>query len=280
MRNEILNCEAEIMEFFGVKTFPFSTSVGIDHILITDVAKSIQMKMALAVSGRQFCVLTGQPGTGKSTLLRHFATKVLDHDCTDVIYIAESSLTPRRLYAYALRALGLEPKFYRGDSKHLLHEKIKGLTSRAGHRVCLILDEAHLLCKETAQEVRFLLNYAYDEQSLVSLILSGQDELWDILKRPENQAISQRIDYVGRTAPLSEDECRQYIDLRLSDADYRGPKLWTEDGLQRIIELSGGCMRRINKLCSHAMLYCALRKKLPADGALIDLIAGQELPNL
>ncbi len=110
--------------------------------------------------------------------------------------------------------------------------------------------------------------------------LKRQEELWDILRRPENRAISRRADYAGRTVPLNEDECRQYIDLRLSEVDYRGPALWTDDGLQRIIKLSGGCMRCINKICAHVMLHCALRKELPADGALIDLIAGQELPGL
>ena len=270
-----LSADKKILQFFGIKRMPFTTQIEVDNLLETKAMRGHELKMSLAVKNHEFLVLLGQPGCGKSTLLRHFVAK-LNQSETTIIYISESQLSPRWLYGNSLISLGLEPKFYRGDSKRALNVKLEELLN-AGKQILVIVDEAHLTCSETLQEIRFFLNSSqFDAGSNVSLILAGQNELMNILKRPQNIAINQRIDYVCHLDPLSKEECKEYIDLRLKDVNCTQEFL-TPDAFDRVFDLSQGCMRIVNKICKHVMLYSAYKNKLPADVELIDEIAVQEM---
>ena len=96
-----------------------------------------------------------------------------------LLYLSDSKLTPRWLYAGLLDQMGLESRFYRGDSKRQLQKEIENVRTVQKKKVVFVLDEAHLLGKETLEEFRFLLNYRFDSASPMSLILVGQTELWD-----------------------------------------------------------------------------------------------------
>ena len=110
-----------------------------------------------------------------------------------VIYI-EFKLTPRWFYKGLLDQLGIESKFYRGDAKRQLHKEIEILRGVQKKQVVCVLDEAHLLEKETLEEFRFLLNFKFDSMNPMSLILIGQTELWDKGKLQRYTAIRQRVD--------------------------------------------------------------------------------------
>ena len=115
------------------------------------------------------------------------------------MYLSDSKLTPRWLYAGLLDQMGLESHFYRGDSKRQLQKEIENVRSVQKKRVVCVLDEAHLLGKETLEEFRFLLNYRFDSASPMSLILVGQTELWEQKLRLQSYAaIRQRIDMNGK----------------------------------------------------------------------------------
>lgn len=134
-----------------------------------------------------------EPGCGKSTLIRMFDHSLPKERYT-LLYLSDSKLTPRWLYAGLLDQLGLESRFYRGDSKRNLQRAIEQ-TKAAHKKVVCVLDEAHLLDKETLEEFRFLLNYQYDSESPMALILVGQMELWkQKLRLQRYAAIRQRID--------------------------------------------------------------------------------------
>ena len=274
--------KTEILDFFKIQRLPFDNAPSVDDIMTTALTDAIEIKLSMALYERKFAVLTGLPGSGKSTLLRHFATKIANPADTKIIYITESRLSPRWLYSDALRTVGLAPKFYRGDCRRMLQQKITDLTTRCNTSVCLIIDEAHLLDKELLQEVRYFLNFSvseeagYDSQSMVSLILAGQEELWTKLKNPDNAAILQRIDFVCRTKFLNRDESAQYIKKRMAEVGFSA-ELLTPAAQDRVFEYSGGCMRIINKLCLHIVMYGAKAKQLPVDLPLVDQIIEQEM---
>lgn len=124
-----------------------------------------------------FAVVIADPGCGKSTLIRMFESR-FPKDKYMLLYLSDSKLTPRWLYAGLLDHMGLEARFYQGDSKRQLQKEIETVRTVQKKKVVFVLDEAHLLGKEILEEFRFLLNYRFDSASPMSLILVGQIELW------------------------------------------------------------------------------------------------------
>lgn len=110
------------------------------------------------------------------------------------MYISDSALTPRNFYWEILNQLGCECKFYRSDAKRQLNKEIMNLIDIHKKIPVIITDEAHLLTREMLEEIRFLLNYRMDSYNPMSLILVGQSELRDTLKKQIYEAIYQRID--------------------------------------------------------------------------------------
>lgn len=141
-----------------------------------------------------FAVVTADPGCGKSTLIRRFYSELPKEDYS-VLYLSDSKLTPRWFYKGLLDQLGLESRFYRGDSKRQLQQEIEIIRGVQHKKVVCILDEAHLIEKETLEEFRFLLNYRFDSMSPMAVVLVGQTELWENkLKLQRYAAICQCID--------------------------------------------------------------------------------------
>ena len=129
-----------------------------------------------------------------------------------ILYLSDSKLTPRWFYKGLLDQLGLESRFYRGDSKRQLQQEIEVIRGVQRKKVVCILDEAHLLEKETLEEFRFLLNYRFDSMSPMALVLVGQTELWENkLKLQRYAAIRQRIDMYCTLPHLDRSETEQYI---------------------------------------------------------------------
>lgn len=139
-------------EFFELMHTPFTRDIPADRQL--------------------FAVVIADPGCGKSTLIRMFESR-LPKDKYMLLYLSDLKLTPRWLYAGLLDQMGLEARFYRGDSKRQLQKEIETVRTVQKKKVVFVLDEAHLLEKETLEEFRFLLNYRFDSASPMSLILVG-----------------------------------------------------------------------------------------------------------
>ena len=165
------------------------------------------------------------------------------------MYVSDSKLTPKWLYKSLLDQLGLEAGFYRGDAKKLLQKQIEIIREKEHRKVVCILDEAHLLEKETLEEFRFLLNSNYDSESQLALILAGQTELWDSkLRFRKYAAIRQRIDINCVLPHLDRSETEEYIESHLRYAGCN-QTLFTEKALDEIHRSSTGIPRVINRTC-------------------------------
>ena len=216
-----------------------------------------------------------EPGCGKSTLIRLFASQ-LPKERYQLLYLSDSKLTPRWLYAGLLDQLGLEARFYLGDSKRNLQKAVEGLR-REKKKVIVVLDEAHLLGKETLEEFRFLLNYRYDSESPMSRILVGQTELWDQKLRLEKYAaIRQRIDMSIILGRLDRSETAKYMQAHLSYAGAE-KELFTSDAEEEIYKVSSGIPRMINRICEKSLLYACQQKKRLIDGHMVRYVAEPEM---
>ena len=138
------------------------------------------------------------------------------------------------------------------------------------------MDEAHLLERETIEEFRFMLNYRFDSESPMALILVGQAELWDKLKLQSYSAVKQRIDLVCTLNPLDRAETARYI---LSHLLFAGGKteIFTERALDVIFQCSSGVPRLINRICEKSLLFAFQQGKRLIDDHAILYVAEHEM---
>lgn len=203
---------------FDMKQTPFVRNIPVSALYEPQFMTETLSRLEHAAEHRLFCVVTGDSGTGKSTLIRKFVGSLPQRDYFP-IYLSDSKLTPRWLYKGMLEPLGINAKFYRGDAKRQLQTELEILLGVHKKKVVCILDEAHLLEKETIEEFRFLLNYKFDSESPMTLVLVGQTELRDKLKLRRYDAVRQRINVNCVLRHLDRSETEQYI---LSHLRYAG----------------------------------------------------------
>lgn len=245
-------------EFFELMHTPFTRDIPADRLYSSRQIEDALGRLTYVADRQLFAVVTADPGCGKSTLIRMFENR-LPKDKYMLLYLSDSKLTPRWLYAGLLDQMGLEARFYRGDSKRQLQKEI------------------HLLGKETLEEFRFLLNYRFDSASPMSLILVGQTELWDQKLRLQSYAaIRQRIDMNIVLNRLDRAETGKYIAAHMA---YAGVKqdLFTSGAEDEIFKVSAGIPRMINRICEKTLMYAYQQQKRLIDEHMVRFVADHEM---
>ena len=262
--------------FFEMRNTPFVRNVPADRLYRPTQIEDAIGRLKYTADNHKFATVMAEPGCGKSTLIRMF-TKELPRDKYLHMYLSDSKLTPRWLYGGLLNQLGLEPRFYRGDSKKDLQNELETIWRVQGRKVVCILDEAHLLEKETLEEFRFLLNTEYDSESNLALILVGQKELWEKKLRLQTYAaIRQRIDLSIVLGRLDRAEVGKYMRAHLEYAGCIG-ELFTSDAEEEIYRVSGGIPRMINRVCEKSLMYAYQQQKRMIDGHMVRYVADHEM---
>lgn len=238
-------------EFFELMHTPFTRDIPADRLYSSRQIEDALGRLTYVADRQLFAVVTADPGCGKSTLIRMFESR-LPKDKYMLLYLSDSKLTPRWLYAGLLDQMGLEARFYRGDSKRQLQ-------------------------KETLEEFRFLLNYRFDSASPMSLILVGQTELWDQKLRLQSYAaIRQRIDMNIVLNRMDRAETGKYIAAHMA---YAGVKqdLFTSGAEDEIFKVSAGIPRMINRICEKTLMYAYQQQKRLIDEHIVRFVADHEM---
>ncbi len=263
------------VSFYGFENTPFDRSIPTDHLFLTERHEEVLARLIYAIQRQWFVVLTGACGSGKSTLIRHLM-RDLDPFHYRCFYIADSQLTPRHFYNGILRQLGVDGAFYRGDSKRKLHREIAHLVQVQKINPVILVDEAHLLDKEMLEELRFLLNFNADSESPLALVLSGQPELNDKLRRQTFLAIEQRVNMRCYTHNLDLMETSDYMKQQLHYVN-SSSAIFADDAIEEVFAYSAGYPRLINKICTHALIYGAQQNKTVLSGKDVRLVIEQEV---
>lgn len=261
--------------FYSLSHTPFTRDIETNAMYHPDMLDEIVGRLEYAAGRQLFAVVTGDAGTGKTTVLRKFRDW-LEPGHFQVLYLADSKLTPRHFYKGLLEQLGAEAKFYRGDAKRQLHHQIEMMRGIHGLLPVVIVDEAHLLDREMLEEVRFLLNFKMDAESPMSLILVGQSELWDRLRLQSFAAIRQRIDLQCQLPHYDRSQVEEYIAQHLREAGAQGD-IFTEAAIEEIFQFSNGTARLINKICTHCLIYGAQNKQRLIDDHIVKRVIEGEL---
>ena len=261
--------------FYEMTSTPFSRDIPTDKLYDSSSMEEILGRLTYAAERQLFAVLTGDCGTGKTTMIRRFTDR-LDSSKFQVLYLSDSKLTPRHFYKGMLEQLGCEAKFYRGDAKRQLHREIELMRGVHGVHPVVIVDEAHLLDREMLEEVRFLLNFKMDAQSPMSLILVGQSELWDRLRLQSFAAIRQRIDIQCKLGHYDRSEIGAYVAQHLQYAG-TNHQIFSDGAIDEIHRFSGGSARLVNKVCTHCLLYGAQNGYRIIDDRMVKRVIEGEL---
>ena len=266
-------------QFFDMGNTPFTRDMPADRLYTSPKIEDAIGRLKYSVDKQGFAVVMADPGCGKSTLMRMLVSR-LPRERYLPLYLTDSKLTPRWLYAGLLDQLGLEAKFYRGDSKRMLQKEIEAVRKVQKKNVVCILDEAHLLEKETLEEFRFLLNCQFDSASPMALILVGQNELWENkLRLQRYAAIRQRIDMHVVLERLDRSELSRYIAAHIAYLGYMG-ELFTSDAEEEIYKITAGIPRVINRTCEKTLMYAYQQQKRLIDGNMVRYVADHEMLQL
>ena len=263
-------------QHFGMSHTPFSRDIPADCLYESPAMSNALGRLGYAADKQLLAVLTSESGCGKTTLIRKFEASLPKEDYI-LLYLSDSKLTPRWFYKGLLDQLGLESRFYRGDAKRQLQKEIEIIRGVHGQKVVCVLDEAHLLEKETIEEFRFLLNYRFDSMSPMALILVGQTELWDEkLRLRRYAAVRQRIDINCVLPRLDRSETEEYIRSHL---DYAGcdQDIFTPRAVDEIYRVSAGIMRVINRICEKSLMYGYQQQRRLIDDQDITFVSEHEM---
>ncbi|HEX8173154.1 MAG TPA: AAA family ATPase [Thermoanaerobaculia bacterium] len=238
-------------EFFGLAAKPFGKTPDPAFLYESKQHTEALARLEYAVEEKELALLTGDIGSGKTTLSRALIDRV--GDARPVVLLINPRLSPTQLLRSVARGLGIEPARFRHEIVEQLHAKLYELYEEKREPV-LIIDEAQLIpSKATFDEIRLLTNFQLDDQNLLSLVLVGQPELEARLDREAYAPLRQRIGMRYALGPLSLEETIRYIEHRIRVAGgTRNP--FSRDAMEEIHLLSGGVPRLINTLATTALL--------------------------
>lgn len=264
-------------EFFGMQHTPFVKDMPVEELFDCTACAEAFGSLCYTAKKKLFAVVTGEPGCGKSTLIRKLAAQ-LPKDKYLLLYLSDSKLTPRWFYDGLLAQLGLRGKLNRGESKKMLQEKLAVLHEMQGLTAVLVLDEAHLLDREMLEEFRFMLNSQFDSKSPMALVLVGQPELITTkLSRDPYRAIFQRVDFFMNLPPLDRSDTERYIGKHLLYSGVHN-EIFTKAAVDEIYTFSSGIPRMINHICEKSLMYACQQKSRLIDDHMVKFIIENEMP--
>ncbi len=250
--------------YYGLNSKPFQLTPDPSFFFASKWHKRAMSYLQYGLSQAEgFIVITGDIGTGKTTI----ANSLLDDIEDDIVaaQIVTPKLSPDELVKMVSSKFGLDNlNKTKADILKDLEVYLYQLAGQ-GKRALLIVDEAQNLPLETIEELRMLSNFQQKGKPLLQSFLLGQEELQPILRAPNMEQFRQRIVASCHLAPLTNDECREYIEYRLHHAGYSGTGLFSPEAFDRIYKFTNGVPRRINTLMDRILLYGFLEELSALD---------------
>ncbi|ROS05766.1 general secretion pathway protein A [Sinobacterium caligoides] len=265
--------------YFGLTEAPFSIAPNPRYLYMSERHREALAHLLYGVSGSGgFVMLTGEVGTGKTTISRSLLQRLPDD--TDIAFILNPYQTTLELLATICEELSLayisdEPTLK--ELNDVLHHYLLDNHAK-GRNTVLMIDEAQLLPFETLEQIRLLTNLETDNKKLLQIILIGQPELQQLLARPELRQLAQRITARFHIDVMPQQEVQHYIVHRLKVAGVEsGEQLFSAKVCREIYRYSGGVPRLINVLCDRALLGAYTQHKLSVDSTTLRAAAREVL---
>ena len=256
--------------FFGLRENPFNINPDPRFLYLTLQTQKALDELTYGIQNRKgLILLTGEVGTGKTTLI-NCLLDWLRHRETPTAFIFNSRLSTNHLFEFILTDFGIPIDIQLKSSMLMRFNTWLTECFRAGKSPVLIVDEAQGLSSKLLEEIRLLLNLETPSEKLLQIVLAGQPELEDKLKRPELRQLRQRITLRCSTRPLALKECRGYITERLRISGAMGDPIFASDAMDAVHFYSQGIPRVINLLCEHALINAYAEHSRPVLARMVE----------
>jgi type II secretory pathway predicted ATPase ExeA len=239
-------------EFYGFTSLPFSRTIATKDLFPTVGQKELGARLTYLVRERGFGLVTGEIGSGNL-----------------VVYLANPTTGITGLYRDLLLQLGVEPPFSKPRLVARIRSALDDLNANKHRTPVIVLDEAHLLTQPMLEQLRLLFSDKMDSQSLATVVLVGHPDLRRTLHLTIHEAFNQRLTVRCHLGPLDLQETIGYVKHQAQVAGHKAGTLFTDDALQRIFEYTKGLPRRINQVCTTALMAGLIDQKSVLDESTI-----------
>jgi len=248
-----------IQAYYGLKRIPFFKELPTNQMFHSFDSKEAGTRLQLLKQHRGIFCLTGEPGAGKTSVLRKFVEE-LNPQTHIHCYTPHATVNRNDLYRQLNQLLKLQPRVRKVDLFEQIQRGVQELHEAQGKTPVIILDEAHLMDHETLQELIILTNFQMDSKMPYLLVLIGQPDLRDKLKRRMHEPLNQRITLRYHMAGLtSDEETRDYVLHHLKIAGRADP-LFEEPAYAILRQLGQGLPRKVGNLASAAMTLAMVKR--------------------
>jgi general secretion pathway protein A len=259
-------------EFYGLKELPFALTPDPRFIYFTPSHTEVMANLHYGIeSGKGLIVVTGEVGTGKTTILRWMMQR-LDRTVL-VAYVFNPRLTVPEFYQHITTLFDVKEWETKSELLISLGRTLESRHSR-GLRTVLIIDEAQGLSPYVLEEIRLLSNFETDTAKQLQIILTGQPELRDVLNNPDLRQLKQRVALRCEIKPLPNvEETERYISSRLLVAGAERTDIFSPGAVDYIFRCSEGIPRQINNLCDNSLLTGFSAGEATIGRAIIEEVA-------
>jgi general secretion pathway protein A len=260
-------------KFFNLKENPFNVNPDPRYLFLTRNTQEALACLTYGIETRKgFILLTGEVGTGKTTLLNKLL-EWLHQQRVSTAFVFNPRLSVSQFFDFMMADFGI-PCDTRMKSQVLIKLN-QWLLERyqAGERAVLVVDEAQNLSPQMLEEIRLLTNLETSTEKLLQIVLAGQPELEQKLNQPQLRQLRQRITLRAKTLPLTLDETRGYIAERLRVAGSDADDVFSPEAIEAVHRHSRGIARITNLICEHALISAFVDQRRPITPEIIDEVA-------
>jgi type II secretory pathway predicted ATPase ExeA len=259
--------------YFGLKENPFNVNPDPRYLYLTKQIEEALTGLMYGIQTRKgFITLTGEVGTGKTTLVNRLLDWLRQRR-TRTAFLFNSRMNTSHLFDFILAEFEIACES-RTKSQQLMKLNQWLLERyRAGETAVLIVDEAQNLSYPVLEEIRMLTNLETSTEKLLQIVLSGQPELEEKLKLPQLRQLKQRITLRCKTAPLTKEQTHAYIAERLRIAGTSGEQIFSPEAMDTVHMYSLGIPRVVNLLCEHALINTYVEQERVVSPKIVEDIA-------